>query len=358
MSINYEKLREMYNEIKTEKEKLYENFIKLNQENFELKRELLATKKNLDLNSNLINKNPKNFGKENNIESEINLRINSTNTSSSERVLNFNFKDSERNTYNSDHHQDFNIENNINKNNNNNGKKSSDYITDYSDALDRAASFNRIYDLGANFIDDLKRPNNIYANKNLNESNRNNKYNEYHDKDIGNGIGNCIGRNENDKDNYLKKEENFAFDKNNNNKNNNIDIKLDMNNCSTKNNKWNTNQPDYNLDVKGLSNMDLLKKNFIPNNFMIKLNTNSNSNDNDKQSVENKLEKDLSKSDLSVDHSENKVENELNTDSKSQLLIAIKAMSPNKNEINKKFSKPPYSKVKFFPFIQHQFYTL
>ncbi len=217
---------------------------------------------------------------------------------------------------------------------------------------------NRIYDLGANFIDDLKRPNNIYANKNLNESNRNNKYNEYHDKDIGNGIGNCIGRNENDKDNYLKKEENFAFDKNNNNKNNNIDIKLDMNNCSTKNNKWNTNQPDYNLDVKGLSNMDLLKKNFIPNNFMIKLNTNSNSNDNDKQSVENKLEKDLSKSDLSVDHSENKVENELNTDSKSQLLIAIKAMSPNKNEINKKFSKPPYSKVKFFPFIQHQFYTL
>jgi uncharacterized protein (DUF1800 family) len=38
MSINYEKLREMYNEIKTEKEKLYENFIKLNQENFELKR--------------------------------------------------------------------------------------------------------------------------------------------------------------------------------------------------------------------------------------------------------------------------------------------------------------------------------
>jgi ribosomal protein L21 len=54
VSINYEKLQELYDEIKSENHKLDENFNKINKENLELKFEL-ENLKNSELSKNLIN---------------------------------------------------------------------------------------------------------------------------------------------------------------------------------------------------------------------------------------------------------------------------------------------------------------
>lgn len=276
----------------------------------------------MDLNCNLQIKNS-NYPKAN-LESEINFRINSTNISSTDRIINFNSKDSERNVFQ-------NVYQNFSNNNVNNDevKKSPDYITDSSyafsnnNAFERAASPYLIGDLEENSIDYLKISKNMFANKNAIESN-----------------------------NYdLKKEENFPFSDKINNHNNNL---------TNRDSKWNKNNNyalvDCNVDDKEFrssfqSNSDLLRK-----NFMIKL------NDKQKQSEENNFQEELYKHDLSAKEFDNnidkenfiirdlnKLENKLNSDRKTETKSKhSKEASYNQNEIIKKFSKPPNVNVKVF----------
>jgi hypothetical protein len=318
ISINYEKLRELYVEVKIEKEKTHENFIKLNQENFELKREL-ANKNNLDLSNNFINKSS-NFPKAN-IESEINLRINTTNISSSDRIFNFNSKSSERNN--------IFINNNIKYEN----KKSAEYITDSSynfsnnNVFKRVTSPYRIDDEEKNLIDDLKLSKNLLTNKMYGYDSNNNDIKNFH-------------------------EEIFSANINNNDFNN-----LEL--INIKNNAPYVNNKEYNERSNSFQSSNvLLSKNFSPKNFLI------NFNPKDNQRGENFFKENLFKSDSSfkvlekanepevkmkiLDRPSSKRDNlekndflSKNSDFKSKI---TKEKSP-KKEVSRKSPKPPNTKV-------------
>lgn len=312
----------------------------LNKENIELKAEL-AAKKNFSLNNNFADK----FAKlpKANIESEINFKINSTNISSTDRVLNFNSKSSERN--NAILNCNAKVESN----------KAADYISDSSynfsnnKAFERATSPYLIDEDENNLINDLKITKNLIKSSAHHSKN----YCEYNNiKDIESNLDNKLNTiNNNNKNNFNELEQQEKkISPNLKNENNNFEEKNIKDNSLTYNYQ---EQKDRSNSVQ--SNSLLLSRNFSPKNFMVKKDNFKESNKEENLFKENSVKcQVLFKNLEDINHKKSlKTENSLNeskiNNQKNNFYIESetnpKEKSPFNKEIYKKSPKPPNTKV-------------